>query len=455
MIQPLVNSLIYGQTGNISTIIYLGIMAFFGSYLIKIFHQIKSYVQSLIQKHVTNKKDVGVLIDSPHLVQCIFHKIKKESSNDTNNLYIKFDNFNVQKNKIKIDVNENIEGVTYDQYKNIPIKIIDNKNKLHLQIYNYHITWSNIFWPKIDKRFTNINEKKIFIEEYITYCIKVYEKDNEDMTTNHKRIILQTWANNRWNNKLEIPSRSRATVIGNSCTKIMKDVQSFIDDYDFYNKHDIPYKRSYLLHGPPGTGKTTIIRAVATEFNRGIYQINLSEKGLTKSDLNNAFSTIPNKSIVAIEDIDSSFLVKKKDETDINENNHVTYSDILNILDGISSAYGNIIFITSNHIEKIGKSLLRPGRIDIIEYVPYADKDFITTYLKNFYKDSTSDIIEKLAEQMINYNENIVPAEIQNHVIQYRNNIQDCIDNIDKFRDENYVYYSWSNSCQKTKHTIP
>lgn len=69
----------------------------------------------------------------------------------------------------------------------------------------------------------------------------------------------------------------------------------------------IPYRRGYLLHGPPGCGKSSYITALAGELERGICVLNLSERGLTDDRLNHLLAVAPQQTIILLEDIDAAF----------------------------------------------------------------------------------------------------------------------------------------------------
>jgi ATP-dependent Zn protease len=69
----------------------------------------------------------------------------------------------------------------------------------------------------------------------------------------------------------------------------------------------IPYRRGYLLHGPPGSGKSSFIQALAGSLGYDICLLNLSERGLADDKLNHLLTNAPERSFVLIEDVDAAF----------------------------------------------------------------------------------------------------------------------------------------------------
>ena len=88
---------------------------------------------------------------------------------------------------------------------------------------------------------------------------------------------------------------------------IVNDVKDFLTSGEWYHKRGIPYRRGYLLYGPPGSGKTSFIQALAGELDYNICILNLSENNLTDDRLNHLMNHIPNRSILLLEDVDAAF----------------------------------------------------------------------------------------------------------------------------------------------------
>lgn len=110
------------------------------------------------------------------------------------------------------------------------------------------------------------------------------------------------------------------------------------------------------MHGPPGCGKSSYITALAGELEFGICVLNLSERGLTDDRLNHLLSVAPVQSIILLEDIDAAFV--SREDTPVQKAayeglNRVTFSGLLNCLDGVASTEARIVFMTTNYLERL------------------------------------------------------------------------------------------------------
>lgn len=115
------------------------------------------------------------------------------------------------------------------------------------------------------------------------------------------------------------------------------------------------YSSGYLLHGPPGCGKSSYITALAGEMEFGICVLNLSERGLSDDRLNHLLSVAPQQTIILLEDIDAAFVSRVdnvQQKAAYEGLNRVTFSGLLNCLDGVASSEARIVFMTTNYIER-------------------------------------------------------------------------------------------------------
>ena len=148
--------------------------------------------------------------------------------------------------------------------------------------------------------------------------------------------------------------------------RIIEDVKDFLGSAKWYYDRGIPYRRGYLLHGPPGSGKSSFIRALAGDLDYNIAMLNLSERGLTDDRLNHLLTIVPRRTLVLLEDADAAFSNRRtQTDSDGYQGANVTFSGLLNALDGVASAEERLLFLTTNHVERLDSALVRPGRIDI------------------------------------------------------------------------------------------
>ncbi|KAJ3507933.1 hypothetical protein NLJ89_g6029 [Agrocybe chaxingu] len=163
---------------------------------------------------------------------------------------------------------------------------------------------------------------------------------------------------------------------------VEKDIKSFLE-------RRIPYRRGYLLHGPPGSGKTSFIQALAGSLSYDICVLNLSERGLADDKLFHLLSNAPERSFVLIEDIDAAFN-KRVQTSEDGYQSSVTFSGFLNALDGVASGEERIIFMTTNHVEKLDPALIRPGRVDLMALIDDATPEQARILFDRFYGGNDS-----------------------------------------------------------------
>ncbi|CAO3643918.1 unnamed protein product [Cunninghamella blakesleeana] len=209
--------------------------------------------------------------------------------------------------------------------------------------------------------------------------------------------------------------------------RIVDDVKKFIGNGQWYNDRGIPYRRGYLLYGRPGSGKSSFIQALAGELEYNICVLNLSERGLTDDRLNHLLSNVPERSIMLLEDIDAAF--NKREQSDQQGyQSMITFSGLLNALDGVASAEERIIFLTTNHIEKLDPALIRPGRVDMKVQLGDATESQIRGMFSRFYQDKpelVDDFLEKVKGKSLS------TAGLQGHFVYFKDQPEDAIKHVD------------------------
>ena len=157
----------------------------------------------------------------------------------------------------------------------------------------------------------------------------------------------------------------------------------------------IPYRRGYLLHGPPGSGKSSLIQALAGSIHHNICLLNLSERGLTDDRLYHLLSLVPPRSIILLEDIDAAFRRRptnsERDEKLMKQDAgghypvNITFSGLLNALDGVAASEERLIFMTTNHLEILDPALIRPGRVDLKMFIDNATPNQAQQMFERFF----------------------------------------------------------------------
>ncbi|KAL3482358.1 BCS1 N terminal-domain-containing protein [Aspergillus californicus] len=170
--------------------------------------------------------------------------------------------------------------------------------------------------------------------------------------------------------------------------RIVEDVKDFMSSGTWYHDRGIPYRRGYLLYGPPGTGKSSFIQGLAGELDYDIAILNLSERGLTDDRLNLLLTLVPKRTLVLLEDVDAAFSNRRtQTDEDGYRGANVTFSGLLNALDGVASAEERIIFLTTNHVERLDEALVRPGRVDMTVRLGEVTRYQVECLWDRFYGD--------------------------------------------------------------------
>lgn len=232
-----------------------------------------------------------------------------------------------------------------------------------------------------------------------------------------------------WERCMSRPPRDMSTVILDDAQKqmILDDMREYLHPRTkkWYSNRGIPYRRGYLLHGPPGTGKTSICFALAGILHLRIYVASLNSKKMTEDGLASLFRSLPSRCIVLLEDIDAAGLAvsrgedpteKKAEAVDeeakpdektpplpgvdtSSSDKGVTLSGFLNIIDGVASSEGRILVMTTNHIEKLDAALLRPGRVDCTVHFGRADHHVLVGMFKAIYSTIEAELAASNAEK--------------------------------------------------------
>jgi len=169
--------------------------------------------------------------------------------------------------------------------------------------------------------------------------------------------------------------------------RIVDDVKDFLLRQQWYVDRGIPYRRGYLLYGPPGSGKSSFIQALAGELDFGVAMINLSERGMADDKLAHLLTKLPPRTILLLEDADAAFRNRRQVDADGYSGATVTFSGLLNALDGVAAGEERIAFLTTNHIDRLDEALIRPGRVDMTVRIGEATRHQAAQMWDRFYGD--------------------------------------------------------------------
>ena len=218
---------------------------------------------------------------------------------------------------------------------------------------------------------------------------------------------------------------------------IVSDVREFMDSQDWYKDRGIPYRRGYLLHGPPGCGKTSFITALAGELEYSICVLNLSDRSMSDDRLMHRLADAPENSIILLEDVDAAFISRedsKATEEAFKGLNRLTFSGLLNAIDGVTSTEGRILFMTTNYVERLDPALVRPGRVDLMKYIGYCSQQQLKDMFKRFYPNESDLRAELFADNVVELGVEVSAAQMQGYFMWFKNSSQSAIDNIHRFK---------------------
>jgi len=275
--------------------------------------------------------------------------------------------------------------------------------------------------PKETIKITLIGRSHQIFSELFDVIHESQEEENS--------ISVHTWKEG-WNYTAYQPKRDLDTVVVEEHIKqdILTCIDNFIGDSDWYFKNGIPYHLGIMFHGPSGTGKTSLIKAICAKYDRPLYIIHLSR--MSDDTLETALAEIPIGAVVAIEDIDTANLGKRNISNKIttikqsgtmslvrgtshgDSEASLTLGGVLNALDGITTSEGRILIATTNVLDSLDEALIRPGRFDLTKEIGYMTDDTLRTYLGRFYPYDFSKWC---------VNDNVKPCDVQKLVFDNRN----------------------------------
>lgn len=196
----------------------------------------------------------------------------------------------------------------------------------------------------------------------------------------------------RWHHRGVCKARPIDSVVMEAEKKqqLIDDVNDFLHDETrrWYRMHGIPHKRGYLFFGTPGAGKSSTIQALAGSIEYNICYVHPTHPKMSDAKLRHCVNEAPKRSLLIFEDVDAIF---DKDRKPLVEKSLLTFSGLLNALDGVGRSNGQIFILTTNYRDRLDAALIRNGRVDVhIEFQNAGDDQIHGMFLR-FYPGAADD----------------------------------------------------------------
>lgn len=261
---------------------------------------------------------------------------------------------------------------------------------------------------------TNIKNLKDFIRQLIKDTKEVERLKSKKIYNDVEGPACMHVPNrpNRSFDDVFIPRKQREEII-NKVTK-------FNESEQWYREHKIPYHFGIMLHGNPGTGKSSIVQAIINLIDCDVYYVK-TDTLMQSIERNNwiRYAGKDRMRVIIIEDIDTATFTHSRDM--FSNNNHssqhvqsmlgsASLNSLMNMMDGFACNDKVIYIFTTNHLDKLDPALIRPGRIDLSLEIGYVNSETFDQFCEFHYGQSSN--------KPIIVRDGITCAELQTKVME-------------------------------------
>jgi hypothetical protein len=191
--------------------------------------------------------------------------------------------------------------------------------------------------------------------------------------------------------------------------RLVADFKAFCSDESLarYRSLHVAPTRVYMLHGCPGSGKSSLIHCVASDTKHGVAVMTFSP-GTTDDDLRHALSSLPPRCLLSIEDVDGLFVDGRRMVPGL------TFAGLLAALDnaGLEEGAGTGIFLTTNALCTLDPALRR--RVDMIQEFGFATKAQAQRLFSHFFPHSG--VFEQLWQRL--YGRQFAMSVLQKYLLK-------------------------------------
>lgn len=263
-------------------------------------------------------------------------------------------------------------------------------------------------------------DKRRIFRQYFQHVLSV--TDEIEQRRKEIKLYLNSGAgeNSRWRPVSFSHPASFETVAMDAelKNKVKSDLEQFLKSKQYYHRLGRVWKRSYLLYGASGTGKSSFIAAMAKFLCYDVYDIDVS-KVTDGSDWKTLLMQTTSKSMIVIEDLDR-LLSSTKSTGGAN----VSLSSVLNFMDGVVSCVGEervMVFTMNGCKEEVDEAVLRPGRVDVHIHFPLCDFSTFKILASSYLGLKEHKLFPQVEEVFSQTGPRLSPAEVGEIMISNRN----------------------------------